>query len=231
VLASEFPRVGRSETGVTGNCSWLSPKTVEHAQYALYLALLVIGTTGAPLRAAFMPDDASVSAGLLFSGGYRYSSSGTYLETLGSDIQMGGGAFDRAGNFYLTRVFTNQVIDNGPEPPPGHLGAFNREPLYSPNAPGAPIVEYAPNGTLVRSLQTGPNGYTRDVKISPDEKTLYYSIGSSIQRIDLATDQPLSDFANVGGGSYEFQVTTSRESEVLLRLRCNRREAGCPPAA
>jgi WD40 repeat protein len=198
-----------------------------HPQHALYLALLVIGMTGAPLRAAFMTGDVFVSAGLIFSGAYRYSSSGTYLETLGSDTQMGGGAFDRAGNFYLTTFFTNQVIkfDNGPEPPPGHLGAIGGSTylrqlkfpiaatfdaagnLYiAQEVNGAPIVEYAPNGTLLRSLPTVPSANTRDLKISPDEKTLYYSTGSSIKRIDLATAQPLSDFANVGGIALEFQL-------------------------
>lgn len=172
----------------------------------VYHLLIAIGLAALPTQAAFMTDDVLVSAGFFSAGAYRYSSTGKFIDILGSDTQVFGGAFDKSGNFYLTTFLTFKVdkFDNGTDPPPGHIGAIGgstflttrRIPvgvafdatgnLYVAMADaGAPIPEYAPDGTLVRSLQTGSSAGTRDVQISPDQKTLYYSTGSTLSALTL----------------------------------------------
>lgn len=184
-----------------------------------------------PLSAAYSTGDIFVSAGIVFAGAYHYSSTGGFIDILVSDTNAWGAGFDKSGDLYSTTNGTGKIIkfDKNATPPPelptalisgttllsrlklpSAIAFDDAGNFYVAQGSGAPILEFTAAGAPLRSLTTTSTGVLTDmvydVKLSPDMKTLYYSTGSSIKRLDLASNTVPTNFADVGGLAREFQL-------------------------
>lgn len=145
----------------------------------------------------------------------RYSPSGVLLQRLdtGSGTFATGMAFDAAGNLYVTNFGANQIVvfDNNGNRKGTFGSGFDSDPesiafdrngnAYVGQADGAhAILEFSPNGTLIRSIPAAGDDRGSDwIAIAPDQKSIYYtSEGPNVKRIDLTTGAQLPDFASSG---------------------------------
>ncbi len=199
---------------------------------ALSLAAVTILVGAAPAAAQFQTGDvfASVGNGLV----YRYSDSGTLLQTLntGQGGYTTGSTFDASGNFYVTDFTASRVSKfstNG-----SLLGTFGSG--YSTpesilfDASGNAYVgnlysglrKYDAAGNLLASYGTGRIDW---FDLSADGSTAYFTTeGGQVNRFDLATNTLLSPFS-IQGGDFALRLLKSGGLLVADESKVDRMDA------
>jgi sugar lactone lactonase YvrE len=146
-----------------------------------------------------------------------FSATGTLIQTLNTttgSANTTGGAFDAAGNFYVTNFqhgsvskfdsngnFITNILDGVGSVESISINKAGN--LYVGRADGdADVRLISPTGTAIDqfNVAVGPRG-SDWIDLAADQSTLFYtSEGSTIRRYDVSTDTQLTDFGTVPGG-------------------------------
>lgn len=156
----------------------------------------------------------------------------TTLDTTSGALEDTGGAFDSAGNLYVTN-FSRQSVSkfniNGNLVNATFGSGYNADPesitfdksgnLYVGQADGSRMVlEFNPAGTLINSWSPMTEDRGTDwIDMSSDGHTLYYtSEGHNIMRFDTATGTQLSNFATGLPGSNAYALRLLPNGDALV---------------
>ena len=185
------------------------------------MARMVRTGTGSAVQSAFNQGDVFVG---IASGLYQhYDNAGNFLEVLdtGDGGYTTGGAFNSAGNLYATAFSAARVaVFDLPDPHnviqqidiSAHGGEDPEDVVFDASGNfyvtavfgNGNIQKFDASGAWVQNFSTGRSDW---FDLASDQTTMFYTVESgAIHRIDLGTNTPLTDFANIGGITYALRL-------------------------
>jgi len=204
----------------------------------LFVTLVLAAFAGSAWAVPYQTGDVFASVG---SGKVKvFRPDGTFVQELDTTLnstETTGGAFDGAGNFYVTS-FTNSNMSkfdsNGnllaPIPFVSNDSSAHNESIvfnvagdmYIGQADGTrDIIKRSADGTFLQrfDVPTGPRG-SDWIDLAADQSTLFYtSEGRTIRRYDVVTDTPLVDFATVAGTGTLFALRLLGDGGLIVADR------------
>jgi Ca2+-binding RTX toxin-like protein len=187
------------------------------------VALTVIAASATGASAATW-DIGDVFAGVGNSSVNVFGNAGTFKETItggASSTFTTGCAFDSSDDLYATNFDAKEVVKYDGDDPHAVIATYPSQPsngtpesvvfaengdFYVGHAVGGIVEKHDSTGAFVQDYPTLQAG-TDWIDLAADQRTIFFTDeGPEVFRYDLATQTPLSDFANTGNRNYALRL-------------------------